>query len=73
MALVHSRIGRVFYVNYSEDGALGTRYKLHSLTALNHRFDVYHCVLSDPGDRAMSCDGDGNLTDQHSFPSATVS
>jgi len=56
MALVHSRIGRVFYMNHTEDGALGTRYKLHTLTALNHRFDVYHCVLPDSGDSNTTCD-----------------
>jgi len=69
MALVHSRIGRVFYINQTEDGALGTRYKLHTLTALNHRFDVYRCVLSDSGDSETSCDGDV----KHSLQSAAVS
>lgn len=69
MALVHSRIGRVFYINHTEDGALGTRYKLHTLTALNHRFDVYRCMLPDSGDSGTSCDGDG----KHSFQSAAVS
>jgi len=70
MALVHSRIGRVFYRNHTEDGALGTRYKLHTLSALNHRFDVYRCVMSDSGGCGASCDGDGDLNDQHT---ATVS
>jgi len=71
MALVHSRIGRVFYINHSEDGALCTRYKLHTLSALNHRFDVYHCVLPDSGDCGAPCHVDGNFgmcADQHSFP-----
>ena len=48
MALVHSRIGRVFYVSDTADGALRTNYKLHTLTALNHRFDVYHCLMPEP-------------------------
>jgi len=78
MALVHSRIGRVFYLNHSEDGALGTRYKLHTLTALNHRFDVYRCVLPDSGaDCSVSCDVDtGNLglsVNQHDFPTSMTS
>ncbi|XP_041806496.1 probable inactive tRNA-specific adenosine deaminase-like protein 3 [Chelmon rostratus] len=46
MALVHSRIGRVFYGTSSADGALGTKYKIHSHKDLNHRFEVYKGVLS---------------------------
>uniref|UniRef100_A0A3Q1F785 Adenosine deaminase tRNA specific 3 n=1 Tax=Acanthochromis polyacanthus TaxID=80966 RepID=A0A3Q1F785_9TELE len=46
MALVHSRIGRVFYGTASLDGALGTKYKIHSQKDLNHRFEVYKGVLS---------------------------
>ena len=71
MALVHSRIGRVFYINHSDDGALGTRYKLHTLTALNHRFDVYHCLLPDSSDCGTPYDVDGDLDisgDQRSIP-----
>lgn len=45
MALVHSRIGRVFYGTVSSDGALGTKYKIHSQKDLNHRFEVYKGVL----------------------------
>lgn len=45
MALVHSRIGRVFYGTASADGALGTKYKIHSQKDLNHRFEVYKGVL----------------------------
>ena len=42
MALVHSRIRRVFY-KYSCPlwGALGTHYNIHSLRSLNHHFRVY--------------------------------
>ena len=69
MALVHSRIGRVFYMDHSKDGALGTSYKLHTLPALNHRFDVYHCVLPDSGD--CSADRDSGVSaDQHNFPTS---
>ncbi|KAJ3592169.1 hypothetical protein NHX12_007297 [Muraenolepis orangiensis] len=46
MALVHSRIGRVFYGTASNDGALGTKYKLHAQRDLNHRFEVFQGVLS---------------------------
>lgn len=45
MALVHSRIGRVFYGAVSSDGALGTKFKIHSQKDLNHRFEVYKGVL----------------------------
>ncbi|KAJ8351637.1 hypothetical protein SKAU_G00231130 [Synaphobranchus kaupii] len=40
MALVHSRISRVFYGATSEDGALGTKYKIHVQKDLNHHFEV---------------------------------
>lgn len=46
MALVHSRIGRVFYGTASADGAFGTKFKIHSQKDLNHRFEVYKGVLS---------------------------
>lgn len=46
MALVHSRIGRVFYGASSDDGALGTTYKVHTHKDLNHRFEVYRGVLA---------------------------
>lgn len=45
MALVHSRIGRIFYGTGSADGAFGTKYKIHSQKDLNHRFEVYKGVL----------------------------
>uniref|UniRef100_UPI003AAFCC75 probable inactive tRNA-specific adenosine deaminase-like protein 3 isoform X1 n=2 Tax=Centroberyx gerrardi TaxID=166262 RepID=UPI003AAFCC75 len=46
MALVHSRIGRVFYGTASADGAFGTKYKIHTQKDLNHRFEVFKGVLS---------------------------
>ncbi|XP_019728419.1 putative inactive tRNA-specific adenosine deaminase-like protein 3 [Hippocampus comes] len=45
MALVHSRIGRVFYGSTFADGALGTKYKIHTLRNLNHHFEVYKGVM----------------------------
>ena len=45
MGLLHSRIGRVFYINPSQYGALGSKFHLHSEKRLNHHFDVYQVVL----------------------------
>ncbi|XP_058393615.1 probable inactive tRNA-specific adenosine deaminase-like protein 3 isoform X2 [Diceros bicornis minor] len=45
MALVHSRVRRVFYGAPSPDGALGTRFRLHARPDLNHRFLVFRGVL----------------------------
>lgn len=45
MALVHSRINRVFYGTASADGALGTKYKIHCQKDLNHHFEVYKGVM----------------------------
>lgn len=41
MALVHSRIGRVFYRNNDCIGALGSQYKIHCQAGLNHHFAVF--------------------------------
>jgi tRNA-specific adenosine deaminase 3 len=49
MALVHSRIRRVFYRTTSTvDGGLGTHYNIHSLRSLNHHFRVFR--VSDSAD-----------------------
>lgn len=45
MALVHSRVSRVFYGSSTIDGALGSKYKLHTQKEINHRFDVFKGVL----------------------------
>ncbi|XP_063085014.1 probable inactive tRNA-specific adenosine deaminase-like protein 3 [Cavia porcellus] len=47
MALVHSRIRRVFYGAASPDGALGTCFRVHARPDLNHRFQVFRGVLED--------------------------
>ncbi|MBZ3876347.1 putative inactive tRNA-specific adenosine deaminase-like protein 3 [Sciurus carolinensis] len=47
MALVHSRMRRVFYGAPSPDGALGTRFRVHAQPGLNHRFQVFRGVLED--------------------------
>jgi len=41
MALVHSRISRVFYVFDSPNGYLRTNCKLHCISSLNHKFEVF--------------------------------
>lgn len=42
MALVHSRVGRVFFVKRSPGrGSLESNYRLHTIRSLNHRFRVY--------------------------------
>lgn len=45
MALVHSRVRRVFYGAPSPDGALGSRFRVHARPDLNHRFQVFRGVL----------------------------
>lgn len=45
MSLVHSRISRVFYGATSEDGALGSKYKIHTQKDLNHHYEVFKGVL----------------------------
>ncbi|KAJ6652355.1 hypothetical protein lerEdw1_011585 [Lerista edwardsae] len=47
MALVHSRIERVFYGVPSPHGALGTNYHLHSRKDLNHRYEVFRGILEE--------------------------
>ncbi|CAH1262876.1 ADAT3 [Branchiostoma lanceolatum] len=45
MALVHSRIRRVFYGAPHPSGALGTRYSLHTQPNINHRYEVFKHVM----------------------------
>ncbi|XP_072900775.1 probable inactive tRNA-specific adenosine deaminase-like protein 3 [Hemitrygon akajei] len=45
MALVHSRIHRVFYATSSPDGALGTKYKVHTKKDLNHHYVVFKGLM----------------------------
>lgn len=48
MALVHSRVGRVFWgVPNEENGGLGTVYQLHLVKQLNHHFQVWRYLLRD--------------------------
>ena len=41
MALIHSRIGKVFYLFNTKYGYLGSKFKLHCLSNLNHNYEVY--------------------------------
>lgn len=45
MALLHSRIKRVYYGKSVSNGALGSKYKLHTQKDLNHHFEVFRGVL----------------------------
>eukprot|EP01117_Protostelium_nocturnum_P012989 TRINITY_DN4811_c0_g1_i2.p1 TRINITY_DN4811_c0_g1~~TRINITY_DN4811_c0_g1_i2.p1 ORF type:complete len:144 (-),score=41.18 TRINITY_DN4811_c0_g1_i2:146-577(-) len=47
MAILHSRFGRVFYGRRNESGGLGSKYRIHSQTSLNHHFHVYSGLLRD--------------------------
>lgn len=47
MALVHSRVNKVFYGKSSENGGLGTLCKLHTVKDLNHHYEVFKGLLQD--------------------------
>ncbi|KAJ3274477.1 adenosine deaminase, tRNA-specific 3 [Terramyces sp. JEL0728] len=47
MALVHSRVNRVFYCSDYEYGGLGSKYSIHTLSSLNHHFQVYKDCLNE--------------------------
>ncbi|GBC00524.1 hypothetical protein RclHR1_03890009 [Rhizophagus clarus] len=56
MALVHSRIGRVFYGHSNTvSGGLGSCYKIHAHNSLNHHFKVFKELLQHKID-ALSID-----------------
>lgn len=41
MGLVHARANRVFFYKKHDMGALGTKTKLHCVSSLNHRYEVF--------------------------------
>ncbi|EDV36402.1 uncharacterized protein Dana_GF11973 [Drosophila ananassae] len=47
MALVHSRAKRVFFLRPSDNGALATRFQLHSVKELNHHFEVFQFTTNE--------------------------
>ncbi|KAK3792908.1 hypothetical protein RRG08_033759 [Elysia crispata] len=51
MALVHSRIGRVFYGSSNSGGALGSSYKVHCQSGFNHHFLVFKGCLQEQTDK----------------------
>lgn len=61
MALVHSRVRRIFYCLPHEHGALGSCLKLHGIASLNHRqarsSPSPPCILPVPSFVARECDG----------------
>jgi tRNA(Arg) A34 adenosine deaminase TadA len=44
MALIHSRIKRVYFVFPTNYGYLNTICKLHCLSSLNHKFEVFKVI-----------------------------
>lgn len=47
MALVHSRIRRVYFLHTAPEGALATAHQLHCLRALNHHYRAFHVHISE--------------------------
>ncbi|KAH8355071.1 hypothetical protein KR093_004981 [Drosophila rubida] len=41
MALVHSRVKRIFFLEQSQNGALVTSFQLHAVKELNHHYEVF--------------------------------
>lgn len=57
MALAHSRIRRVIYaVPCATQGALGSRYRLHTERSINHHYQVYRGLLCDEARAALDPD-----------------
>jgi tRNA-specific adenosine deaminase 3 len=54
MALLHSRIQRVFYIHNRQDhGYLYSKFKLHCVNSLNHRFSVFKAINIDGYDEDL--------------------
>lgn len=47
MALIHSRIKRVFYGRAESNGGLGSLCKIHTVKDLNHHYEVFAGLLKD--------------------------
>ncbi|EDW01731.1 probable inactive tRNA-specific adenosine deaminase-like protein 3 isoform X2 [Drosophila grimshawi] len=41
MALVHSRVRRIFFLELSRNGALASTFQLHAVKELNHHYEVF--------------------------------
>ncbi|KAJ2416590.1 tRNA-specific adenosine deaminase subunit tad3 [Coemansia sp. RSA 2530] len=46
MALVHSRIGRLFFLSPSPSSGGISRYSMHSYKSLNHHFSAFQCSIN---------------------------
>ncbi|KAJ3167954.1 adenosine deaminase, tRNA-specific 3 [Geranomyces variabilis] len=53
MALVHSRVGRVFYAIPDPAGGLGSAYKIHVHPSLNHHYKVFRGVCAEEARRTL--------------------
>ena len=67
MALLHSRVSRVFYTQPQADGALGSSYKLHTIPSVNHHFEVFHWLGSVHCDRWCWCETLGSFIETEAF------
>lgn len=48
MALLHSRVKRVFFINTNPDGGgVMSKVRLHCLPGINHRYSVFHVEIKD--------------------------
>lgn len=56
MALVHSRVKRVFYGVPDKDGALGSHCKLHAQKHLNHHYEVYRGIMGKECEMLLTTD-----------------
>lgn len=54
MALVHSRISKVFYLNETTHGFLGSKCKLHCVNELNHRYEVFKAIEFDKNHESIT-------------------
>lgn len=75
MALVHSRVGRVFYtVPMAASGGLGSQHKIHSHPNLNHHFFVYRQVgYQAQQDKVKGqCDDGGSADELLALESQTI-
>ncbi|XP_023176677.1 probable inactive tRNA-specific adenosine deaminase-like protein 3 isoform X1 [Drosophila hydei] len=45
MALVHSRVKRIFFLERSDNGALASKFQLHAVKELNHHYEVFQFTM----------------------------
>jgi tRNA-specific adenosine deaminase 3 len=59
MALVHSRIRRLVYALPAAEGALGSKYRLHTIPSINHHYQVVRGFLSEEAGQRLERAGMG--------------